>query len=98
MCLYFCLGCITLITNPHMYAHIRYIYHNTEKNRYFLTASEVMEDKDTAFVKGVLNRCLVERELALSVVCGTACLSLRNHCIDNIKFALVVLCMCVCIQ
>jgi hypothetical protein len=71
MCLYFCLGCITLITNPHMYAHIRYIYHNTEKNRYFLTASEVMEDKDTAFVKGVLNRCLVERELALFVVCGT---------------------------
>jgi hypothetical protein len=85
-----------------MYVHIRYIYHNTEKNRYFLTASEVMEDKDTAFVKGVLNRCLVERERERAcIICWFVVLLvwvLRNHCIDNIKFALVVLCMCVCIQ
>lgn len=34
----------------------RYIYHNTEAGKYFLTAAEVMEEKNTAFVQGVINR------------------------------------------
>ena len=34
----------------------QYIYHNTEAGRYFLSAGEVLKEKGTAFVEGVLQR------------------------------------------